>query len=336
MATASGRTTFANSSVALLSDLGFDGLEIDWESPADSSQARNFVSLLKDVRCALDDFSVANRLNYKFALTASMSANPKQYSTPHFAAMDKYLDYWSLSTFTQALNPLPLPLFTECPSGDQPLISSLPTVAYDYAGNFTNVTAHASNLYPSDSNKLSTPFSTQHALRTYLSAGVPSQKIILGMPLYGRAFLQTAGLGKPYRGVGNGSWGQEGIWDYKDLPMAGAREVYDSDVGGSYSHTVAADTASGYAYGNAPKGGGEEVITYDNKETAERKARYIVENGLGGGMWWESSGDKAGDESLIGTVAGTLERSGSLDKCQNWLKYPTSRYENMRNGMRGE
>jgi len=198
-------------------------------------------------------------------------------------------------------------------------------VAYDYAGSFTNVTGHASNLFPSTSNPPSTPFSTQQALQNYLSAGVPPFKIILGMPLYGRSFLQTAGLGQPYYGVGNGSWPLErGIWDFKALPLQGATDVYDWEVGGSYSHTSEIGSGS------------ENVVSYDNKETAQKKAEYIIHEGLGGGMWWESSGDKAGDESLIGTFAQALNQAGGLDSSRNWLDYPTSRYKNIRDGMMGE
>lgn len=209
-------------------------------------------------------------------------------------------------------------------------------VAYDYAGSFNNVTGHASNLYPSHSNNLFTPFSTQQALQTYLTAGVPSHKITLGMPLYGRAFLQTTGFGKPYHGVGNGSWGQAGIWDYKALPLGGATEVYDAELGASYSHTMPNSTTSGNGYGNLTRGGREDIVTYDNKMMAEKKAAYIVEKKLGGGMWWESSGDKLGAESLIRTVAEVLQRSGGLDRSQNWLSYSTSRYDNLRGGMKGE
>ena len=209
-------------------------------------------------------------------------------------------------------------------------------MAYDYAGSFTNLTGHMANLYPSKSNNLSTPFSTERALNTYLSAGVPSHKIMLGMPLYGRSFLQTTGMGKPYNGVGNGSWGQLGIWDYKALPQPGAIEVYDDEVGGSYSYAAAAGSFSGYGNSTATKGGNETIVSYDNKETAEKKASYIVEKGLGGGLWWESSGDKAGEESLIGTVAGELKKCGGLDQTENWLKYPTSQYDNVRSVMNGK
>ncbi len=97
LATERGRKFFASSSVALLANLGFDGLEIDWESPANSSQADNYVSTLKDVRCALEDFASVNRLDYRFLLTAAVAANPQRSNLPHFAAMNEYLDYWNLS-----------------------------------------------------------------------------------------------------------------------------------------------------------------------------------------------------------------------------------------------
>jgi len=95
-------------------------------------------------------------------------------------------------------------------------------------------------------------------------------------------------------------------------------------------------TTSGYGYGEVTKGGREDIVTYDNKIMAGKKAAYLVEKKLGGGMWWESSGDKPGAESLIRTVAEALERCGGLDRSENWLEYPTSRYDNLRNGMKGE
>ncbi|KAF7193892.1 Endochitinase B [Pseudocercospora fuligena] len=43
--TPQGRTTLANSAVQILKDCGFDGIDIDWEYPSDSTQAQNFVLL---------------------------------------------------------------------------------------------------------------------------------------------------------------------------------------------------------------------------------------------------------------------------------------------------
>lgn len=50
LSTSSGRAKFASSAVALVQNFGFDGLDIDWEYPADSTQAANMVATLQTLR----------------------------------------------------------------------------------------------------------------------------------------------------------------------------------------------------------------------------------------------------------------------------------------------
>lgn len=45
------------------------------------------------------------------------------------------------------------------------------------------------------------------------------------------------------------------------------------------------------------------MVSYDTIELAKQKADYIKEENLGGVFFWESSADKRGEESLIGTVS---------------------------------
>ena len=63
------------------------------------------------------------------------------------------------------------------------------------------------------------------------------------------------------------------------------------------------------------------------------KTNYIKSKGLGGGMFWESSGDRNDTGSLIANVYGGLKSAGAMDATQNTLSYPGSKYANMVAGM---
>jgi chitinase len=123
-------------------------------------------------------------------------------------------------------------------------------------------------------------------INAYLAAGVPSTKLNLGMPLYGRAFTNTAGLGQPYKDVGKGTW-EAGVYDFKDLPLPGAKEYFDNEAYATYS------------YDNATK----MLVTYDTVNMALTKVGYIKQKKLGGAMWWEVSGDRNDSGSIITNVS---------------------------------
>jgi chitinase len=55
----------------------------------------------------------------------------------------------------------------------------------------------------------------------------------------------------------------------------------------------------------------QTLISFDNPEVAKLKAKYIVEEGLGGAMWWQVSMDRpsGSGESLVDSV---LETFGSM------------------------
>lgn len=204
-----------------------------------------------------------------------------------------------------------------------PLLDFYNLMGYDYAGSWDSIAGHQANLYPSSSTLGSTPFSTIAAINHYVQVGgVPPSKIVLGMPLYGRAFTNTDGPGTPYSGVGEGSW-EQGVWDYKALPKPGAVECVDAQAGASWSYDAATRT----------------MVSYDTVTMAEAKAAFIMQQNLGGGMWWESSGDKGGktaskaDGSLIGTVVEAFGGVSALDQSCNALEYPESKYDNLRAGI---
>lgn len=278
--TSEGCKRFAETAVDLVKNLGFDGLDIDWEYPKNSSQAKDYVNLLKACRKALDAYGG----NHHFELTVACPAGTEQIKTLDIKGMDKYLDFWNL-------------------------------MAYDFAGSWDQVAAHQANLYPSSDNPASTPFSAAGALEHYLKKGVARSKMVVGMPLYGRAFENTAGPGSPYQGVGQGTW-EQGVYDYKQLPLPGAREVNDAQLGAGYCVNPASRT----------------FVTYDTVATARQKAEFIKRESLGGAMWWESSSDKAGDHSIISNVVDGFGGRDALLKCENCVSYPQSRYDNLRRG----
>jgi chitinase len=214
-----------------------DGLDIDWEYPKSSTEARDFVLLLKACREALDAYAATLPNRYHFELTVASPAGPQNYQNMDLGGMDPYLDFWNL-------------------------------MAYDYAGSWDAVAGHQANLRPSRSNSSSTPFNTQQAIEHYKKQGIPAHKIVMGMPLYGRAFENTDGIGKPYQGVGEGTW-EAGVLDFKVLPNAGAVERYDEEAGASYSYDAAK----------------RKLVTYDTVDMAKKKAQWIKSEGLGGAMW---------------------------------------------------
>ncbi|KAI6083165.1 glycoside hydrolase family 18 protein [Hypoxylon rubiginosum] len=283
--TPQGRATFANSCVELIKNLGFDGIDIDWEYPQSAAEAADFVALLRAVREAMDTYSRTLPTPHHFELTVACPAGAQNYSKLDLPAMDRLLDFWNL-------------------------------MAYDYAGSWDAVSGHQANLFPSGPNPRATPFSTAAALDYYNSHGVRSDKIVLGMPLYGRAFQGTDGLGASYNGVGEGTW-EAGVHDYKKLPLPGSTEHVDQDAGASYCYEPGTRT----------------LVSYDTVGMARHKARYLREQrGLGGAMWWESSADKDGSESLIANVVDVLGGPGALDRTKNSIEYPHTKYDNLRSG----
>ncbi|KAM0345237.1 hypothetical protein ACHAPU_006635 [Fusarium lateritium] len=280
VSTQAGRKKFVSTAVKLITDWGFDGIDIDWEYPANAQEARNYVLVLSAVRKALDQYSTANKLNYHFLLTIATSAGSSNYNILNMKGMDAWLDAWHL-------------------------------MAYDYSGPWDSTTGHQANVFASKSNPLATKINTDKVLNDYIAAGVPPNKILMGMPLYGRSFSNTDNFGKSYSGTAGNS---EGVYLLKELPRPGAKTKYNADLIASYTY-------------DSKK---RELVTMDDLKSGQAKAAYINERDLGGAFYWEASGDRLGSASVVAGVKRTL---GTLEKVNNLLKYPTSAYDNIRNNM---
>ncbi|WQF82171.1 Putative glycoside hydrolase family 18, catalytic domain, glycosyl hydrolase family 18 (GH18) active [Colletotrichum destructivum] len=278
------RANFVSSAVKLVADWGMDGIDLDWEYPNTTETNINCVKMLTELRKGLDDYSAKHAEGYHFALGFAAPAGPQNYRAFNLKAMDESLDFWSL-------------------------------MAFDFAGPWDNTTGHQSNVFGNKANPMSTKASIERAIKDYANGGVAPGKINLGMPLYGRAFSKTRGLGEPYCGVPNGTLGQPGILLYKDLPRPRSKVHFDNEAKATYSY----DNTTG------------ELVSFDNMKSAKYKQAYIKKKKLGGAMFWEATGDKIGRESLVRKMAAGL---GGLEKSPNLLSYPVSQYDNIRNGMK--
>ena len=82
------------------------------------------------------------------------------------------------------------------------------------------------------------------------------------------------------------------------------------------------------------------MVSYDSPQVATEKVQYIKTMGLGGGMWWESSGDHPihHPESLINIVVQGLGgfEGRHMEHRNNVIEYPQSKYDNLRQGMPNE
>ncbi|KAG8759945.1 hypothetical protein FRC12_009648 [Ceratobasidium sp. 428] len=275
---ASARKTFVTSAIQQMEDNGLDGIDIDFEYPTAGAQAQGLASLLSELRTALNAHATKKGETNPYLITAAVPAGQPNYSNLLVKQMDASLSFWNL-------------------------------MAYDYAGSWSTTSDDQANLYGPTNSKTD----TDTAVKWYTANGAAANKIALGMPLYGRAFEQTNGIRQPFNGIGTGTW-EAGVYDYKALPISGAKVTENSALGSSYS------------YDSAKK----ELVSYDTPNIIRQKAAYIKSKGLAGGMFWELSSDKTGADNLVAISAANI---GALDTTQNHLNYPYSQFDNVKKGM---
>ncbi|PWN44263.1 glycoside hydrolase [Ceraceosorus guamensis] len=178
------RAECVRSAVELLEDHAFDGLDWDWEFPENPQQAADYVSLLREVRYALENH--AQRKNEpRYLLTVAAPAGEEKLRGLRLQEMDQVLDYWNVMT-------------------------------YDFAGSWDERAGHQATLRgPAPS--------CEATVAAFGRFGVPPHKLVLGIPLYGRSFLKCGGPGSSFKGVGKGTH-EAGLYDYRALPLPGAQE----------------------------------------------------------------------------------------------------------------
>jgi chitinase len=129
-------------------------------------------------------------------------------------------------------------------------------MAYDFTGSWSTKAGHHAQLFPGRSGEPSGSAAVDYVI----SQGFPAAKILLGVPAYGRSFLGASGPGHSYTGSG----GEDGTFEYKQLPCRGTEEIVNTRVVAAFC-----------------TGGDGGFVTYDNPETVKIKGNYCNEKGLG-------------------------------------------------------
>ncbi len=187
-ATESSRMAFVESTVELMQEHGFLGIDIDWEYPGSSvagiesskDDPENLLLLLKALRSALDGLTLQDGVKRSISIAVGGS---KQYA-------DKL----------------------DCKAIGQ-LIDQVNVMTYDLRG-FEKVTGHHTGLYPEAGDEDDVSAAT--AMEAFQAAGIPKEKLMMGAAFYGRAWRSVKskdnnGLGQKAGTSGNKSYGYDAI-----------------------------------------------------------------------------------------------------------------------------
>lgn len=269
------RVRFARSCVALMRQYGFDGIDIDWRFPVSGGAVdglpedrENFSLLLSEFRGQIEYWSEEDGKRY--LLTATAPAVDLLYQNIELERIHVDLDWINL-------------------------------MSYGFSGGWSDIASHHAPLYGSARDPrgadISEGYSVDGAVNAFLDAGIPAEKIVVGVGFYAQAFSDVRpndyfGLFQPTSGAPNGTR-PGGVLYYRDLePLLNSQEyVRFFDEESSAAWMYSADRRIG--------------ISYENRASLLNKVTYVRSMGLGGMMIWELSFDDA-DYTLLETIASNL------------------------------
>ena len=262
--TDASRHAFAVSVIQMLRDNDLDGVDLDWEYPGQGAAGikyreedkGDFTLLLKTLRHELDTAGAA---------TQHTGAN--HYLLTIAAADREYFDHVEVSRL-------------------HVYVDWINEMAYDFFNSLTPTTGHHAGLYRS---KFGAPTdrTADAAVKQYLAAGVPADKIVLGVPFYGRAFAgvtaKNHGIDQPYERF-------QDFYSYDDLV-----QKFIGKEG--YVRYWDAEAQVPYLWNETSR----SFISYEDPQSLGIKVCYVRDQHLGGVMFWELKLDR--NDELLDVIA---------------------------------
>lgn len=276
------RQVLADSAVDFIREFNMDGLDLDWEYPIRPDwgaghpgnaerpeDPENFLQLVKDIRAALDAAEAED--GKKYLLTMAGGQQDWFIDGLPLAQVAEHMDYLAVMT-------------------------------YDTNGTWDTLTGHNAPLGPIDgtaSEVAARGWTNGNVGRATIKmdwAGVPKDKIVVGLAFYGQAWKgcnpDDEGAYNVERGAHqNCTGGSAGI----DKGYGAIKQLVNKD---GYDYFWDNEAKVPYLY-NVEKG---EFVSYDNIESLQYKVNHILDNGLGGAMIWDLATDDA-EWNLLKTVS---------------------------------
>jgi len=156
------RRAFAASAVDIIRQYDLDGVDIDWEYPAQvgagnkfrPEDKQNYTLMFRDLREELD--RMEKQTGKKLLLTTAVGGFKRFLDLTEMGKAQAYLNYINLMT-------------------------------YDYFQDSLGISVHHTNLYPS--KMYQGEDNADKTVAEYVAAGVPAGKLVMGMAFYGRSSL---------------------------------------------------------------------------------------------------------------------------------------------------
>jgi chitinase len=268
----STRERFAVSAARFISENNLDGIDLDWEYPSQpgagnkfrAEDKNNFTLLLKAVREKLSLLGNANP-GRNYLLTIATGGDSAYVANTVLGEASDYVDFINIMT-------------------------------YDLHNGNTKQTGHHSNLFVS---KYDSPYgdATDRSVKMHLDAGVPAEKINIGIPFYGRR----------WKHVTPANYGL-----YQDSPSGGEGIPYtmvkDALQDPSFKRYWDATASAPWLWNSKDS----VFISYDDPLSIRIKMEYIKKNKLGGAMFWEYAEDS--DGSLLNAIDSGLGKLKKLNR----------------------